>query len=244
MKGCIVLQNQYAKFGHAIALELKKKHGVSKFCAYIFSPGAKEFIQSQDDIKYDPVLVDHELHENYKKEDIDLEYIRRFEDEYSEPHLWSYLYTDRKLMMSIGPKEETTAEIDPMHDHETLLLIFQVRAKSIEKMLKESKPDFIIFFAIGTLGHLIIYHVAKKLGIKTYNVDYPRIGSQVCISENYNTLTGVIKKFEQLKNEGDSKLKEEAIEFIDNYKKTGSLQLEYHELNKKIQPKLHNLFKI
>ena len=76
MKACIVLQNQYAKLGHAIALTLKEKYGVEKFCAYVISTGAEDFIKSQDDIKYDDILVDHKIHANYKNETIDLSYIK------------------------------------------------------------------------------------------------------------------------------------------------------------------------
>lgn len=237
MKACIVIQNQYGKLGHAIALHLKEKYGVTDFCAYLFSTGAQEFIRRQTDIPYDPILVDHELHAQYKNEPIDLEYIRRFDETYTPPHLWHYLYTDRKLMMSIGPKEETTAIIDPLYNHEDLMRIFQVRARAIEKMLLETKPDFIFFFAIGALAHLILFHVAKKLGIRTFNIDFPRIGNLISLSGDYNTLTGAEDIFRSLQKE-HIKIPEhtKAEEFLERFRKTGSLELEYLEVDMAVNP--------
>lgn len=237
MKACLVLQNQYAKLGHAIALYLKEHHGVNDFCGYIFSPGAKEFITTQRDIKYEPILVDHELHAGYAKETTNLDYIKHFEKTYSPPHLWHYFYSDRKLMMSIGPKEETTTVIDPLYPHEDLLKIFQIRAQAIEKMLREAQPDFILFFAIGTLAHLILFHVAKKLGLRTYNLDFPRIGNLISLSENYNTLSGVETVFTELQKTNQIIPEhQQADDFMARFAKTGSLDLEYLEVDVAVNP--------
>src|SRR3989339_34461 len=245
MKACIVLQNQYAKLGHAIALTLKEKYGVEKFCAYVISTGAEDFIKSQDDIKYDDILVDHKIHANYKNETIDLSYIKNFEKEHAPPHLWNYFYSDRKMMMSIGPKEETTPEIDPLYSHEDNLRIFQARAKATEKMLKEQRPDFIFFFAFGTIGHQILYHTAKKMGIRVFNLDFPRIGNLISISEDYDTLTGV-EEYANYYLQNKIQNTEEhnrAKRFIKQFRETGSLDLEYIELDVSANSKQETLLK-
>ncbi len=228
MKACIVLQNQYSKIGHAIANVLKEQYGVTEFSAYVFSRGAEEFVRTQKEISYNPILVDHELHKNFKNEVIDNEYIKNFEKTYGLPQVWQHFYADRKLMMSIGPKEETTAVIDPLYSHEDFLRIFQVRAKAIEKMLEETRPDFIFFFAIGALGHLILYQVAKKMGIPTFNIDFPRIANRMCISRDFNTLTEVVDTFETFQKEKEkTEYHTEAKELIEHFRKTGSLRLQY-----------------
>ncbi len=228
MRACIVLQNQYSKIGHAIANVLKEDYGVTEFSAYVFSLGAEKFIHTQTDIVYNPVLVDHELHNQFQHETVDIEYITHFEKNYGPSELWHYLYTDRKLMMSIGPKEETTAVIDPLYSHEELLRIFQVRARAIEKMLSEHRPDFILFFAIGALGHLILYNVAKKMGIPVFNIDFPRVSNRMCISKDYKTLTEVSRTFEIFKKEKiETSYHVEAKKLIEHFRKTGSLQLQY-----------------
>lgn len=225
MKICIVQQNQYVKMGHAIALHLSEKYGVDKFLAYVISPGAARFIRKQNDIKYARLLVDHELHQKIKSEKVDMAFLKRFEGTYSPPPLWQYLYVDRKLMMSIGPKEETTTIIDPLYDYDTLLKALQIRAKEIEKMLLEEKPDVVLFFALGAVSHMILYHVAKKLGIKTVGIDFPRYESSLCLSESYKTITGVEDSFRSGKHDGIYLQKAET--FIKNFRKTGSLQIEY-----------------
>lgn len=231
MKACLVLQNQNSRIAHAIGLYLKEHHGVESFSAYAVSQPAADLAKNQTDIIYNPILIDHELHDAYKQEKVDLNFIKEFEKKYGPPNLWQYFYPDRKLMMSIGPKEETTTDINPLYNHEDLLRIFQARAKAIEKMLIETKPDFILFFAIGMLGHLMLYNIAKKLGIKTLNLDFARIGNLVHVSEDYRTLTGVRDIFtnsavSNKKNISQSTLTQ-ARSLIENFRATGNLDLEY-----------------
>jgi hypothetical protein len=231
MKACIVLQNQYAKLGHAFARILKEKYGVNEFCAYIISEGARQCIRTQTDIHYDPILVDHELHARYADETPDPNYISLFEKTYGPPYVWQYLYTDRKLMMSIGPKEETTAVIDPLYTHENLLRIFQIRAKAIEHMLRTERPDFVLFFSVGTLAHLLLFHIAKKLNIKIYTIDFPRIENRMCISEDYRTLSFVEQTFrDYMKNDAHTPFHTEAKDLIASFRKTGSLHLQYMDI--------------
>lgn len=228
MKACIVLQNQYAKLGHAIALNLKKKYGIEQFCTYLFSPFAHDFIRQQSDIKYDPILIDHELHEKYKQENIDISFIKYFEEKYAPPNLWIYFYSDRKLMMSMGPKEESMAIIDPLYQHEDLLRIFQARAKAIEKFLMESKPDFILFFAIGALGNMILYHVAKKMDIPTYTIDFARIGNYVCLTGDYKRITQ-IEEYQKIYEKSNTDCEQEK-KIIQQFRDHGSLHIEGFEL--------------
>lgn len=241
MKVCLVLQNQYAKLGHALAMTLKKTHGADSFCAYVFSPGAATFIRSQSDIRYEPLLVDHELHAKFEAEKIDRNYIADFERIYAPPHLWHYFYSDRKLMMSIGPKEETTTVIDPLYGHDDLLKILQNRARAIEEMLKASRPDCIIFFAIGALSHLILFHVAKKLGIRTFNIDFPRVGNLISISEDYRTLSGVEQIFHDIKkNHAAVPEQAKAEALIEKFRTTGSLDIEYLAVDLAVNPSHSN----
>ena len=229
MKACIVLQNQFAKIGHAVACRLKESYGVNEFCAYVYSPRTLAFIKNQKDINYKTILADHKLHEQYKKEKVDKEYLRQFESKYLSENPWHPLYVDRKLMMSIGPKEETTVEIDPLYCHEDLLKIFQVRARAIEKMLHEERPDFILFFPIGAIGNLLMFQIAQELGIKTLIVDFARFSNYISISENYRTLTGAEKIFNDNNSRkgGSNQYAEQALRLIDNFKKTKSLDLQY-----------------
>jgi hypothetical protein len=227
MKACIVLQNHYGKVGHAMAKYLKNHHGVDEFCAYVFSQGAKDYIDAQKEIKYDPILVDHVLHDNFKNEKGDPEFLKKFEETYCPPYPWQHLYCDRKLMMSIGPKEETTTDIDPLYDHDSIIKIFQARARSIEEMLKSSKPDFIVFFAIGALAHIILYVIARKLGIKIIALEYTRIGDLVTPTSDYNTLSCIDRAFNEFKSSNsETKYHEEGRKVIENFAATKTLNLQ------------------
>lgn len=250
MKACFIIQSYCCKFAHALALNLKKKYGLNEFSAYIFMPWAENFIKTQTDIKYDPILIDHEIHERFKKEEINWSYVKYFEETYNPPNGWLYLYPDRKLMMSMGPKEETTSAIDPLYPHEELIKIFQVRAKAIEAMLKQTKPDFIFFFPVGNVAHLLILNIAKKLGIKTYGIDFARIGNKVCLTEDYTTLTGVEKEFQNFQTTRiETHYHKEARKIIDQFKETGTLNLNYLESDRRTMrqiastPKIIRFFK-
>lgn len=237
MKACIVLQNQYSKVGHAIALYLKERYQIDSFSAYVFSRGAYDFVRSQRDINYSPILADHELHVKYQQETVDLDYIKRFENNYQPPELWRYFYSDRKLMMSIGPKEETTTVIDPLYKHEDLLRIFQARAKAIEKMLSETKPDFILFFSLGALGHMLLYHTAKKLQIKTCFIDLARIGNLHTINNDFKTSSGVMEYFNNdMPGQFAGGEEQNAMDLLQNFRKTGSLDLEYLKGVESVRP--------
>lgn len=233
MKGCIVLQNQFTKLGHTLAYTLKKMHGVDRWITYVISPYALDFARNQTDILYEGILADHELHEKYKEETVDPEFLERFERTYTGTHGWHYLYSDRKLMMSIGPKEETTTTVDPLYSHEDLLRILQARARAIEYFFDTHKPDFIFFFSIGTLSHILLFHIAKQRGIKTLSLDFPRFSNALTISEDYRTLTGVIEWFLKFRNGShDTEHHTEARNLVDTFRKTGSLKLHYFELFK------------
>ncbi|OGH59410.1 MAG: hypothetical protein A2725_01110 [Candidatus Magasanikbacteria bacterium RIFCSPHIGHO2_01_FULL_33_34] len=254
MKGCIVLQGDYAKLGHSIAVALKN-HGFTDFCGYIFTPHAKQLIESQNDIQYTQLLVDHELHEGYEKIEIDYDFIKEFEKEYGNPNLWPFFYGDRQLLLSTPPLDETTMEINAKYNYEDLLRIFLSRVKKIEKMINEEKPDFIFFFTVGTIAHKILFHIAKKKGIKTFVIHEGRIGSKVTVSENYSTITEVEELFKNPENIKSENI-EQAKKIIKKFRETGSLQLEFYTetenkfIRKKLNPfkKIHNslnwLFKL
>ena len=227
MKGCILLQGNYAKIGHSVALKLKEKYGVDEFCAYIISSRAKEFFDKQTDIKYTNYLFDDDLHKTYKDETIDIEYLKQMEKKYGDPNFWPYAYSDRVLMMSLESVDIKTMEINPMYNHEEILKIFQMRLKIYIEFLEKEKPDFILFFSIGLIGQNLFYNIAKKMGIKVFNDDWVRLGNKMAITENYKTITNIKETFTKINNnEYISSCVDEAKNIIKKFKETGSLGLE------------------
>ena len=233
MKGCIALQGNYAKMGHALALRLKKDHGVGEFCAYVLSPRAKKFVDSQTDLAYSGLLVDFEVHERFKDEKLDLDYLRSVEEKFG-PTLWSYVYPDRRITMSLESMDQRTMELNPLYSHEEIMKIVQVRIKSILKFLTEEKPDFIIFFALGTIGNMLLYHIAKKLGVKVLCTEIARLGDLMVLTEDFNTITGVKEVYEKIvREELKPKFIEEATRIVKNFSEKKVSYINYTSGQKK-----------
>lgn len=228
MKGCILLQGNYAKIGQAMALQLKEHFGVSEFCAYITSQRAKKFVEAQQELQYTGFLFDEEVHELYTKETIDLAYLKLMEDQYGSPNFWRYVYTDRRIMMSHDSLEQGTMILHPLYTHEEILKIVQIRLRHTIAFLERERPDFIIFFAIGSLGTMLLYHIAKKMGIRVLVVDAARIGEKMTFTADFNTFDGLAGIFKEIRSGRRRSIHQtEAKHILDNFKRTHSLDLGY-----------------
>ena len=51
MKICFFLHRNFARFGHALAINLKEKYIIENFSAYAHLRLAKEILENQNDIK-------------------------------------------------------------------------------------------------------------------------------------------------------------------------------------------------
>jgi hypothetical protein len=209
MKICLLLQRKFAWVGHAIATELKEKDPATTFCAYVQSRKAEHFLRGRSDLAYTSLLVDEDVHARYTNEQLDREYLSLLEKEYGEPTLWKYLLIDRTVMMRIPPQEYTFSPA-PLYSHEEMLRLLQVKFKAIIDFLEKEKPDVLLCSVVAGMGPRILYHVAKKMGMKTYTIEHTRTRNLVTLSENYLGMTRVEKAFEELrrKKRASSKRKE------------------------------------
>jgi len=217
MKGCFLLQRRFAHIGHYIALFLKEKYGVNDFCGYVLMRSSHEFLRSQKDITYRTLLLDEEIHKNYKKEKVDLKYLAYLEKEFGIPNLWPYLMIDRVLMSNIPVREYpyNTSKFT----HEEMIRIVQAHARAIISMLKKEKPDFLFCSVVGSVGGLLLYNIAKKIGIKTFPLGQTCMYNHQVISENYYNFTYVEKKFNEIKNNRQSNKLEKAEKFLSDFRK-------------------------
>jgi len=213
MKGCLVLQRRFAYVGHAVARNLKERHGVSDFCGYVYTRQSEAFLKSQNDIQYGTLLIDEEIHERYKTETLDSEYLTQLEKKYGLPSLWPYLTVDRVLMSGQLVREYPYDHCK--YTHEELLRLIQVYAKAVEKMLDEEKPDFLFCSVIGSVGSLLLLRMCQKRGVKVLFVNTGCIRNRWLLSEDNETFTGVDHLFknerERLKNSESHK---KAVEFL------------------------------
>ena len=201
MKACFLLQRRFAYIGHIMAQIFRKKYGINEFCGFIETRSSFEFLKSQNDITYTQLLLDEDIHKQYKNEPLDLDYLKNLEKKYGLPNLWPYIELDRVIRYNLLIREYPYDT--PRYTHEEMMRIVQVNAKNIIKFLEEEKPNFIVFSVIGSIGSLLLYQIAKKMGIKTFFIRFSRVGTKYSITEDYNEMSYIEKTFVEIqKNNG------------------------------------------
>ncbi|KKT57844.1 MAG: hypothetical protein UW81_C0004G0016 [Candidatus Giovannonibacteria bacterium GW2011_GWC2_44_9] len=218
MKICFLLQRRFAYIGHALALILKEKYGVTDFCGYVSLRSGLEFLKSQKDIQYTGLLLDENVHNQYKDEPLDLAYLKELEKNYGLPNLWRYIEMDRTIRHGQLVREYPH-DASP-YSHEEMMRLMQVKIKAILKFLKEEKPDVIIFSVIADLSALFLYQAAKKFGIKILLIKPSRIQSLHTLTEDYRYYSHVDKTFNELQN-GEMALPEHQLlaeNFLKNFR--------------------------
>jgi len=217
MKGCFLLQRRFAHIGHYIAVHLKKKYRVNEFCGFVYTRASLDFLKEQKDINYSALLLDEDVQKKYKEEKVDLKYLSYLEKEYGIPNLWPYIMVDRTLMYNI-PVKEYPYDIPPFN-HEELMRITQAYARKIISFLKKEKPDFLFCSVIGGIAGVLLYHIAKKMGIRTMFVIESCTEKRQVISETYNIFSSADKIFARNKKEGaPEKYLNEAKRFLENFR--------------------------
>lgn len=229
MKCCLYLQRHFAPIGHAIAINLQKL-GVKKFCAYAEPRNVYEYLISRKDIKYTGVLSDEKIHEKYKQEKLDAQYLNWLEKEYGLPNLWPYLYIDRILMNGQLVREYPYDK--PTLTHEEMMRATQAAAKEIISFLKTEKPDFLLMSVVSSLGSMLLYYIAKKEGIKTIFIWDNRIHQDYyIISEQLAHFTWVEKIFKELQSgKRISPKEQEAISMLKKFRDRPASFIKNHPL--------------
>ncbi len=50
----------------------------------------------------------------------------------------------------------------PSLSHEDMLRLLQITARELLRFLDEEKPSVVVFSVVGSLGSMLLYHMAKK----------------------------------------------------------------------------------
>lgn len=191
MKGCFLLQRNFAYIGHNLAILLKEKYGIDKFCGYVYLRSSYDFLKSQPEIDYTSLILDEDIHKKYKDVKLDLNYLNWLEKEYGMPNLWPYIMLDR-VVISNQLVREYPYDKSP-YSYEEILQIIQIKAKTIIEFLDREKPDFILFSVIGAIGAMLLFKIAKKKGIKTIIIHPAYIKNTYLLSEEYKSFSFVEK---------------------------------------------------
>ncbi len=198
MKGCFLLQRNFAYIGQYLAQTLQKKYGVEEFCGYVSLRRSYDFLKNQKDIQYSALLLDEEIHKEYTEAVLDLPFLKTLEMEYGIPTLWRFIAVDRTVMHNQLVREYPYDT--PPYTHEEILKITQVKAKKILEFIETEKPDFLFASVVGSIGSLLLFHIAKKKGIQTLVVHPTLIKDTYTLSETYNSFTYVDALFDKEKN--------------------------------------------
>lgn len=216
MKVCFLLQRKFAYLGHEFAVVLKEKYNVTDFCGYVFLRHSYNYLKNQKEINYSSLLLDEDIHLRYKDEKLDLEYLKKIEKEYGIPNLWPYIELDRIIRNGQLVREYPYNQTK--YSHEELMRMLQVRIKAIIEFLETEKPDFLIYAAIGSISGLLMYHIAKKMGIKVLSISFSRVENYYLFSEHYSNFTSVDELFNKFKvNDQKHELFDEAKKIVDKF---------------------------
>jgi len=217
MKACLLLQRRFAYVGHKLAKILKEKYGIEEFCGYVYLRSSFEFLKNQKDINYTSLLLDEDIHNCYRQELLDLEYLKNLEKEYGLPNLWPYIAPDRVVMFNMLAREYPYNK--PKYNHEEMMRILQVKAKAIIKFLDEERPDFLFASVIGGIGSILLFHIAKSKGIKIILCAETRINDDLTLSEGYKNFSWAEELFDNLtKNNTESKKIREANDYLKKFR--------------------------
>lgn len=198
MKICFFLQRRFADVGHTIICNLKESFGFNQFCAYVSVRKSYDFLKNQKEIAYTSLILDEDVHASLYKETIDYVYLKQLEKDYGIPNLWPYLCIDRILMQGQLLREYPHDE--PLLSYEEMQKAIQVTSKAIIGFLEKEKPDAVVISVVGSLASLLLYHIAKKKGILTINIDLIRVKNRVGFTEDYKTFSWAKKIFEKVIN--------------------------------------------
>lgn len=168
MKICFFLQRRFAFLAHNLAVILKEKYGIHDFCGYVNLRSSFNFLKNQTDIQYSALLLDEDVQKQYKNERLDLNYLRWLEKEYGQPNLWPYIAVDRIIMSNQLLREYPYDKLSCTH--EEMLRLLQTMSKSILSFLQKEKPDVVFFSVIGSMGSVLLFQMAEKMGIKCYQI--------------------------------------------------------------------------
>lgn len=216
MKICLFLHRRFTPLGHAMATTILREHPGTEFCAYVSTRQSRDLLQNQTDVPYTALLFEEEVHNRLYHEKVDHEYLAWLEKEYGIPNLWPYLYVDRVVMNGHLLREYPYDQ--PLLTHEQMLQKLQSTAKAIIAFLETEKPDVIVTAVIGSVGSKLLYHIAKKKGIKTIHIEFARIGNRIALSSDYRNFSWVKERFEALRQGAVSPEQKTAETFIREFR--------------------------
>ncbi len=192
-----------------------RQWGVTEACGYVYLRHNLAYLREQKEVAYGTLLLDEDLHNASFTEKVDWAYIAQIEKDYGLPYLWPYLAVDRIIRHGQAVREYPHDEAP--YTHEEMARMLQVTARAIISMLDTERPDFVYLPVVSSLGNMLLYHIAKKKGIRVLVGAETRIDGGYALSEDYRTFSFVDERFAQLRT-GATGNEEAARTYIKKYR--------------------------
>jgi len=204
---------------HAIALALKERYGIKDFSALVLGYKQKNFLETQRDIKYDPIVVVQDIFLKSMELKIDYKYLSTLE-KYGSPSLWMCPLADRDLLMYNNYK---------FYTHEEHMKIIQGYFKYTREMLEKVKPDFIIMVPAESMELLVLHNLAKDMHIPTLMISSTRTGDRYTVHKNtYQQFERIFEIYDRIEKENyKSPHKKAAVRYIQEFRRRHVTFAEY-----------------
>ena len=223
------IQNFYSL---GVARELKEKHDCELYAIIDISKYQKNFFEEQKIIEFEKkwYLRDYILPE---KNEPDIEYLSNFEKKYNI-NLWLIAYMDRNFHEYNRYYKFNRNEI---------LCIFEQECRIFEKILNETKPDFVITSVPDYNQNKLLFEICKALDIKILMLIVSRLGYRSIISAKPDSIDYYDKINSKYLNQ-EQKTVEELRDYWKDYTK---LQTEFRSgyrasMKKKLKSSLRYFF--
>ena len=200
MEDRILIWITNAFFNLGLARSLQKKTQFKLFAISNADGNGFDYLKNQKIVNFEKIWVCPD-----KLEELDIEpdmsYLEEFEKKY-QIDLWKIIYGDRRLI-----KENQRYYKFNRKEH---LLIAEQVCKLFERILHESKPDYMILFqTVGYNDHLL-YLMCKALKINVIMLRTSRVGFRLALSED-------VEEFDKIDLQGKKFSKEMSIDDIQKF---------------------------
>jgi|CXWL01.1.fsa_nt_gi hypothetical protein len=179
---------------HSVAKRLKEYFPDSRFAGLVgLAPNGEEaidFLKNQKEIKYEFLILRHELAKEASRDEIDLELLRNFEEGLKEKSIWRLVSADRirgsayihgALVPKMVHAENATRD--------NILKFFSGSLKRMQKIFDDFDVDvFVPAMCMGTVDVFILEELCRRRGIpyaapNTLRIkNYFAFGSDVALS--------------------------------------------------------------
>ncbi len=183
---------------------LQEKYVCNLFAVIDITDRQKKFFQEQNLVKFEKTWYYHDF--VLPKSSVDLEYLSNFEKKYNID-LWLLALNERLFYRFNEYHKFTRLEI---------LSILEQECNLFEKILEETKPDFLIINTTVLHHHQLFYEICRLQEIKVLMLDQSRFGYLCLISQERDK----IDYMDDLKNVKSSN---RTIEDLQNFLKTHNI---------------------